>query len=194
MDDISRIAVQMIAYKREKTFALKPAISVEMRIDGTKFYKTGAFKQSMFFEEPALVLDVVKDDIPVRTMFADAGQIREALMGKKEETAPKHHTAQPARIKKANEIEVNLHDYALFDSTKGLSNADILNRQLQEVRDTMEKYKHKKGMRIVFIHGKGEGVLRAEVLRELKHRYPTCTTQDASFLEYGFGATLVTIK
>ena len=120
----------------------------------------------MFFEEPALVLDVVKDDIPVRTMFADAGQIREALMGKKEDTAPKHHTAQPARIKKANEIEVNLHDYALFDSTEGLSNADILNRQLQEVRDTMEKYKHKKGMRIVFIHGKGEGVLRAEVLRD----------------------------
>ena len=39
LDDISRIAVQMIAYKREKTFALKPAISVEMRIDGTKFYK-----------------------------------------------------------------------------------------------------------------------------------------------------------
>ena len=194
LDDISRIAVQMIAYKREKTFALKPAISVEMRIDGTKFYKTGAFKQSMFFEEPALVLDVVKDDIPVRTMFADAGQIREALMGKKGETASKHHTAQPARIKKANEIEVNLHDYALFDSTEGLSNADILNRQLQEVRDTMEKYKHKKGMRIVFIHGKGEGVLRAEVLRELKHRYPTCTTQDASFQEYGFGATLVTIK
>ena len=195
IDDISRIAIQMIAYKREKPFALKPAISVEMRIDGTKFYKAGAFKQSLFFEEPALVLDVVKDDEPVRTMFADAGQIREALMGKKEgETAAKRPAGEPARVKKENEIEVNLHDYALFDSTKGLSNADILNRQMQEVRGTMEKYKNKKGMRIVFIHGKGEGVLRAEVLRELKRHYPSCTTQDASFQEYGFGATLVTVK
>ena len=120
LDDISRIAVQMIAYKREKTFALKPAISVEMRIDGTKFYKTGAFKQSMFFEEPALVLDVVKDDIPVRTMFADAGQIREALMGKKEDTAPKHHTAQPARIKKAKEKNV-LYIHFTMDDNPSLS-------------------------------------------------------------------------
>ncbi len=195
IDGISRIAIQMIAYKREKPFALKPAISVEMRIDGAKFYKAGAFKQSLFFEEPALVLDAVKDDEPVRTMFADAGQIREALMGKKEgETAAKHPASEPARVKNENEVEVNLHGYALFDSTKGLSNADILNRQLQEVRDTMEKYKRKKGMRIVFIHGKGEGVLRAEVLRELKRHYPSCATQDASFQEYGFGATLVTVK
>lgn len=193
IDDISRIALQMIAYKREKTFSLKPAISVEMRIDGTKFYKVGAFKPSLFFEEPALVIDVVRDDEPVRTVFADAGQIREALMGRKVEEKPKHAATEPARVKNPNEIEVNLHDYALFDSVKGLTNADILNRQLQEVHDTMEKYKGKKGMRIVFIHGKGEGVLRNEVLRELKRHYPACRTQDASFKEYGFGATLVTI-
>ena len=88
---------------------------------------------------------------------------------------------------------MNLHDYALFDSTEGLGNAEILNRQILEVHDTMEKYKKKKGTRIVFIHGKGDGVLRAEVLRELKRHYPSCRTQDASFQEYGFGATLVTI-
>lgn len=196
IDDIARVALQMIAYKRGKPFDLKPAISVEMRIDGTKFYKAGAFKASPFFAEPAIVVEAVRDDAPVRTLFADAARIREAMTGG-------HKTPEPARrpeakgnvdVKSNGEVEVNLHDYALLDSTKGLSNADILNRQLQEVRDTMEKYKRDKGRRIVFIHGKGEGVLRAEVLRELKRHYPACSTQDASFQEYGFGATLVTIR
>ncbi len=195
IDEISRIAVQMTFCKRGKPFALKPAISVEMRIDGTKFYKAGAFRQTPFFEEPALVLDVVKDDEPVRTVFAGAGQIRDALMSRKNvETAVRHTENEPERARGENEVEVNLHDYALFDSTAGLSNADILNRQLQVVRETMEKYRRRKGMRIIFIHGKGEGVLRAGVLRELKLNYPSCITQDASFQEYGFGATQVTVR
>ncbi|MDE6770914.1 MAG: Smr/MutS family protein, partial [Muribaculaceae bacterium] len=46
---------------------------------------------------------------------------------------------------------------------------------------------------IVFIHGKGEGVLRKAVLDLLKKEYPKAELQDASFREYGFGATLVTI-
>ncbi len=193
IDEIARVALQLIAYKREKTFDIKPAISVKMRIDGTKFYKAGAFKQTFFFEEPALLIDAVKDDAPVRSIFADAGQIREALMGSKPENEPKRPAQATVQKKNGNEIEVNLHDYALFDSKEGLTNADILNRQMLEVRNTMEKYKNKKGTRIVFIHGKGDGVLRAKLLRELKHRYPACRTQDASFQEYGFGATLVTI-
>ena len=38
-----------------------------------------------------------------------------------------------------------------------------------------------------------EGKLRQHLLSELKRRYPRCTAQDASFREYGFGATQVTI-
>ena len=48
--------------------------------------------------------------------------------------------------------------------------------------------------REVFIHGKGEGVLRKALLDELKRKYPRCEAQDASFREYGFGALLVIIK
>ncbi|MDY5417104.1 MAG: Smr/MutS family protein, partial [Sodaliphilus sp.] len=54
--------------------------------------------------------------------------------------------------------------------------------------------KKKLGQKIVFIHGKGEGVLRRALLDELKRKWPRCAVQDASFQEYGFGATQVTIK
>ena len=49
------------------------------------------------------------------------------------------------------------------------------------------------GQKLVFIHGKGEGVLRKAVLELLRKEFPKSELQDASFREYGFGATLVTI-
>jgi dsDNA-specific endonuclease/ATPase MutS2 len=57
----------------------------------------------------------------------------------------------------------------------------------------MKTVLRKKGQRIVFIHGKGDGVLRKAILTELKTKYPACRWQDASFKEYGYGATMVTV-
>ena len=75
-----------------------------------------------------------------------------------------------------------------------MSNADILNYQMQKFHETMSEYRNKKGTKIIFIHGKGEGVLRKEIEKQLKIKYKSCYYQDASFREYGFGATQVTIK
>ena len=70
----------------------------------------------------------------------------------------------------------------------------MLNYQLDVFRKTMDEYRGKKNQRLVFIHGKGEGVLRNALLKELKSKYGSCFSQDASFREYGFGALLVIIK
>ena len=91
-------------------------------------------------------------------------------------------------------VEVDLHASALLDTTAGLSNSDILNYQLDKVRETLDQYAlSQSGRKIVFIHGKGEGVLRNALLKEIRDKYKNCTCQDASFREYGFGATMVTV-
>ena len=69
----------------------------------------------------------------------------------------------------------------------------MLDVQLKEFRRVMDENIRHKGQKIVFIHGKGEGVLRKALLDELKHKYKHCEAQDASFREYGFGATLITV-
>lgn len=91
-------------------------------------------------------------------------------------------------------VEIDLHIGELLDDTCGMSNSEILNYQLDKFREVMEQYKKKREQRIVFIHGKGDGVLRKALLDELKRKYSNCRHQDASFQEYGFGATMVTIK
>ena len=90
-------------------------------------------------------------------------------------------------------IEVDLHAHALLDCTNGLSATEIKDYQMKVFREKMNEYLRDKGRRIVFIHGNGDGVLRKAILTEMKYSYKTCRHQDASFQQYGFGATMVTI-
>ena len=74
-----------------------------------------------------------------------------------------------------------------------MSAADIKEYQLGVFRKILAAHIKHKGQRIVFIHGKGEGVLRNAMIQELKHKYKNCSFQDASFQQYGFGATMVIV-
>lgn len=91
-------------------------------------------------------------------------------------------------------IEVDLHIYELVDTTAGMDNYAMLQYQLDTVRKTMKDHCRRIGQKIVFIHGKGDGVLRKEVRALLAKEYASCDVQDASFLKYGFGATQVIVR
>lgn len=91
-------------------------------------------------------------------------------------------------------VVVDLHASELLETTAGMTPTDILNYQLGVFHKTLEQYKSKKGQKIVFIHGKGEGVLRQAIVRDLRYQYKSYPYQDASFQEYGYGATQVTIR
>ncbi len=192
LNELEHVAIQLIAYKDGKNFTLKPAVGVEMRVDTVKFYKLHTFRESVYFEEPSLIYDVVKDDEPVKQYFADANALKEALLQKKNPEKPK---SQPiVKPQKHNDIiEVDLHINELLDNTTNMTNSEMLDYQLGVFNKTLNEYKDKKGQKIVFIHGKGEGVLRNAILKELKSKYRNYSYQDASFREYGFGATMVTI-
>ncbi len=100
----------------------------------------------------------------------------------------------PKNERRGDILVVDLHIGELVDNINGLSNADMLNLQVDEFARVMDENLRNKGQKIVFIHGKGEGVLRNAIMKELNHRYKGHDVQDASFREYGFGATQVTIR
>ena len=194
LNNLERICVQFIAFKKDKPFTLKNAISVELRLDTVKFYKQHCFMENDFFDEDALVYPIVRQDVPEKELLISASEIQEAMHKKVREY---RRTPQPIAKKKATDstiLEVDLHIHELLDNTNGLNNADMLNYQLEKFHDVLAKYANKKGQKIVFIHGKGEGVLRKAIEKELKTKYKQYNYQDASFREYGFGATMVTIK
>lgn len=189
---MDRVAVQYIAFKQGREFKLKSPGAIETKLDTSKFFKLHCFHDNPYFEKPVIAIDIVKNDIPQRAMILDSGRLEEGIRAKKAADRP---TRKPVKKHKSvnNIIEVDLHIAELVDSTKGLSNADMLNIQIDEFRRVMDANLNKKGQKIVFIHGKGEGILRQAIMKELNHRYKGHTVQDASFREYGFGATQVTI-
>ena len=197
-----RLTFQLLAYKTDKPFALKSPMNITLRVDVTKFYKLHSFAASDFFNDPALVRPLVSEDRPAQSVSIAAETVEEALITpevvRQSAERPKQ---QPARaidksvtLDRNAIVEVDLHAEVLLDSTRGLTPTDILMMQIKAFHDTMRQYAKDKGRRIVFIHGKGEGVLRATLLKELKNHYRHCTHQDASFREYGFGATMVTVR
>lgn len=193
LNEMEHVAIQFIAFKDTKSYAMKPAVSVELRIDTVKFYKLHTFRESDFFDVPALIYDIVADDVPVKQVFVSAEEIQTALLQKKGVDKPK---SQPIvkQGAKSDIVEIDLHIEELLDDTHGMSNGEILNYQMDKFREVMEKYKGKREQKVVFIHGKGDGILRKTLINELKYKFSTCRFQDASFQEYGFGATMVTIK
>lgn len=194
---MDRVAVQYVAFKEGKGFKLKNPALVEHRLDTTKFYKMHCFHENEYFDTPVIALDIVKNDRPARMITVNSADLERAMKEKRDaervQRKPVEKHEKQAK-KKGEIIECDLHIHELLDTTAGLSNKDMLDVQLNEFRRVMDENKNRKGAKIVFIHGKGEGVLRKALLDELKRRYPRCEAQDASFREYGFGATLITVR
>lgn len=191
--DWERINVQAIAFKDKRSFVQKPAFNASLHLSPTRLYKQNAFTANDYFDRNALVLAVVKDDRQAAPTAISAETIEEAIVTKPAEKAPALKTRIEKKEKKDDILEIDLHIDKLLDDTTGMQPKDILDYQVSKFRQTMEAHKKEKGKRIVFIHGKGEGVLRKELWKRLTLEYPSCDKQDASFLRYGFGATMVTI-
>lgn len=216
LNELGRVAIQLIAYKREKPFILKPTVDVQFRIDPVKFYKLHTFEENDFFEQPALLYTIIENDKTARPLVVDPIALKAEMYQKAEQDhtkvaslaktkADKYMSRYDDKRRKGNPfvmkhrgddnlLVVDLHANELLDSTAGMSATDILNYQLKKFRDTLAEYANKKGQKIIFIHGKGEGVLRRALINDLNYRYKKYAYQDASFQEYGYGATQVTIK
>ncbi len=190
LNDFDKINIQFVAFKTDKTYSIKPSISLTVKIKLVNFYKLHSFTESDYFEEPAMVIPVVIQDrleLPVQINAEDFNT-------KNNSVADNQHTTKQPQKENKPVVEVDLHIHELLDNTSGLSAGDMLDYQIKKVNETLSEYKGKKGQKIVFIHGKGNGVLRNEIIKEIKKKYPSYTLQDASFKEYGFGATMITVK
>lgn len=87
-------------------------------------------------------------------------------------------------------MEVDLHIEKLVKSKSGMSNGDILNKQLDTAQHKVDFAIKNRIPKIVFIHGVGEGVLK-DGLYSIFNRY-SLRYEEASYQLYGLGATEVT--
>ena len=188
------LRVQIIPFKQGKNYTPQNVLDVQLKLNIVKFYKLHSFTANDYFDEPAMMIDITSEkekEVESQKMAKISSEEIKLAMFQKEESGRPRIVKRP---QVAEIIEVDLHINELLDTTAGLSNAAMLQCQLDKFHEVLDENKNRKGQKIVFIHGKGEGVLRKEIEKLLKTRYKTYYFQDASFREYGFGATMVTIK
>jgi hypothetical protein len=85
--------------------------------------------------------------------------------------------------------EIDLHIEEITPNIEGLSNAEIIQIQLAHFKKELDKCYLRQQKSIVFIHGIGNGKLKAEIRREL--REANLKFSDGSYDRYGSGATEV---
>jgi len=128
--------------------------------------------------------DILGANIFSKTSLSEAVSQKETKKRKSIKVKPKERF-QPT-------LEVDLHIHQLTNSSKGMSNHDMLTLQIDTAKRQLEFAVRKRIQRIVFIHGVGEGVLKIE-LEYLFKRYDNLKFYDADYQKYGQGATEVYI-
>lgn len=93
---------------------------------------------------------------------------------------------------KSLEKTVDLHINELVDRTTGMSNFEMLNIQLEKFNTELDEAISKNMKKVIFIHGVGNGRLKQEIISILKTTSGV-TYQDASYKDFGYGATQVNI-
>jgi hypothetical protein len=88
--------------------------------------------------------------------------------------------------------EIDLHIEELINEPAGLSNGEIMQIQLNHFHKMLDKAMLSKAQSIVFIHGVGNGKLKAALREELRNIH--MKYKDADFSRYGAGATEVILR
>ncbi|MBN2610818.1 MAG: DUF2027 domain-containing protein [Bacteroidales bacterium] len=186
--DVSKIKnmhFQAVFLARGKYFPQPPADTI-VSLSEVRFYKENTFKENDFFDEKALIIPVSGND-KVKLDQESAERLAQAMTEKNDTTVEK--TNQQER---QNDIlEIDLHIEKIFENHDGMSAGEIITMQMNRFYTALEEAMINKVQKIVFIHGIGNGKLKYELLKALDEKYPDLKYQDASFKEYGYGATMV---
>jgi hypothetical protein len=184
---ISDIHVQLILVSKGK-YKRKEAIDILIGLNLVNFSKESYYRENDYFEEKAVLFSinsglskVIPDDIVVPEEVRELKQqadVNPDKQSKKKEPAP-------------DTLEVDLHMDELALQNTQFSPAGILALQMSRFHSAIEEAISKKLRKLVIIHGLGQGTLKMQIRKELQEKYPQYIYQDASFKEYGFGATLV---
>jgi hypothetical protein len=165
-----------------------PPLQKEITISPLELYQEGSISANDYFNEKAFIIPVVSDSFDREVKYLAELEVSRIIAGTV-------NTPEPGR-KKTDPLveEVDLHIEELVDDHSQLSGREVLDLQMARFTTALDGAIRSKTRRMVFIHGVGNGKLKFEIRKTLDRKYPRLKYQDASFEEYGYGATMVIIR
>lgn len=174
---IQRIVVDIL-YFSTSSYVSKAPTTHNSDFAGIAWNNPETFSKNDYFDEPAFIIQLGRKMSYKSFPITNKDAVK---------------TEPEAQVVNDTE-EVDLHIEEITENIAGLQPGEILQMQMARFETTLEGALKGKTKRIVYIHGVGNGKLRYEIQKVLKNKYPSLQYQDASYAEYGFGATMVLLK
>ena len=177
-------------YFRDSEKECRQPVYKKIRMAPVRFYKEKSYQSNRFFDKNAIIVRVTENIMQSELDLLSDEDFRKVV--RKKEAGPVQKKAPVAKA--PDVIEIDLHIHELTENSSGLSNKEILDIQTGKVEREMRGAISSGARRIVFIHGVGQGILKLEIAKLLKAKFPKYSFHDASFQEYGYGATMVILR
>lgn len=186
LSKISDIHLQIL-YLSGGNYQRRNPVDVMISLNLVNFSKESYYRENEYFSEKAVLFDILgKNELPEDNWLTEVPHdVREQKMMADRVEKPK--PKEPV----TDTMEVDLH-YEGNENSQ-LTPSAILALQMSRFHAAIEEAISKNMRRLVVIHGIGQGTLKMQIRKELQEKYPGFVFQDASFKEYGFGATMVHI-
>jgi len=177
--------LQFLFHKENCTEVLPPFNS-EFRVSGQKFYNEASYRETNFITEKAIVVRLLSltDYLQLNRKQEDAPSAR--IPAREEEALIFKHQVNP------REAEVDLHIEELLEDHISLKKEEILDFQIRYFERSLDSAISNRFLKVIFIHGVGNGILREAILGILK-KQAGIEVFDAPMQKYGVGAIEVRI-
>ncbi|MFZ4706470.1 MAG: DUF2027 domain-containing protein [Bacteroidales bacterium] len=192
LESWSEGVIQALFHKDETDKILKP-VNESFKVKPVKFYKEESYIDSSIIDGKAIMVSLCE-------ISANSSPILDADYGKNTTIETNASYSKPLStvvlIDKhrvaGREAEVDLHISALRDNYEGLSNHEILQIQVSYFDRSLESAILNNYAKVIYIHGIGNGILKASLINKLKE-YEDIEFRNAAFARYGNGAIEIII-
>lgn len=188
--ELQSFKINCIFYKTGIYLPHEPLVH-EYKIDVFQLTDPSNWRENDYFDEKSIIVNLTEESLlyEIERMVSETEE--KYIIQKKKKDVKAKAASQPQN---ADMEEVDLHIEQLVDDFSGMSAGEILDLQMSRFTIALDGAVRNKTKKIVFIHGIGNGKLKYEIRKTLDSKYSRLKYQDASFKEYGYGATMVILK
>lgn len=147
----------------------------------------------------ALPQRAIKQKKPAETpqrAFQQANQKASQKPTKQSAPQPQPERKQPAPPAAPEQTieKVGLEAERILPNATGMTPHEVLLYQLKNFRRELDKRLERRGSKVIFIHGAGQGVLHQLIINRIEQDYPMVQYRDVTFDGFPMGAIEVTIS
>lgn len=169
-------------FHKQVTKNVPPPFNADFSITGKKFYSEQNYRESVYIEGKGIIVKIAtltweNNEKVERKPVVQTGNRRPVTS---DDFISKHKTGE-------REAEVDLHIHELVDDYTGFEKVEILEYQKNYFLRCLESAIASGYLKVTFIHGVGNGVLKG-VLEDILKKQEGIEVFDAPLQKYGAGA------